>query len=255
MIWLFSIIFNFLLVISFFAIPIELIVLFVKFILRKKCKTILKTTGITVLTFVLCLIISLFTDPTVQCEHQYSITNVIEANCTDSGYTEKQCVSCKKIIKTDTTQMLGHSPVEYFRTEPSRDEEGVIVKRCERCDYEEIETIAKLPPLTYIEGVDYEEIYLAYKENELRADETYQYNRYRITAKINGISTGGLYNITGGATLTMETKVGNTIVFFITEFEKEQEENLKLINKGDTITFEGKCLSAGNWSECEIILE
>jgi DNA sulfur modification protein DndB len=29
------------------------------------------------------------------------------------------------------------------------------------------------------------------------------------------------------------------------EFDKEQEEALKIVNVGDTITFEGKCLSAG----------
>jgi hypothetical protein len=102
-------------------------------------------------------------------------------------------------------------------------------------------------------SVTFEEIYKAYKENELRADDKYQYNRYRITAKINGMSTDGLFNLTGGATLTMEKRVGSTIVFFYAEFEKEQEEALKKINVGDTITFEGECLSAGNWIECEII--
>ena len=52
-----------------------------------------------------------------------------------------------------------------------------------------------------------------------------------------------------------ETKVDNTIVFFYAEFEKEQEENLKSVKVGDTITFEGKCLDAGNWTECELIVE
>ncbi len=97
------------------------------------------------------------------------------------------------------------------------------------------------------------EIYQAYKENELVADDLYQYNRYRVTAKINGMTNDGLFNLTGGATLTLETKVDNTIVFFYAEFEKEQEENLKTVKVGDTITFEGKCLDAGNWSECELV--
>ena len=61
--------------------------------------------------------------------------------------------------------------------------------------------------------------------------------------------------MTGGAMLTLETKVDNTIVFFYAEFEKEQEENLKSVKVGDTITFEGKCLSSGSWSECEMIVE
>ena len=102
-------------------------------------------------------------------------------------------------------------------------------------------------------AVTFEEIYKAYKENELRADDKYQYNRYRITAKINGMSADGLFNLTGGAILTMEKRVGNTIVFFYAEFEKEQEEALKKVNVGDTITFEGECLSAGNWIECAIL--
>ena len=99
----------------------------------------------------------------------------------------------------------------------------------------------------------FDEIYHAYKENELVADDLYQYNRYQVTAKINGMSNDGLFNLTGGATLTLETKVDNTIVFFYAEFEKEQEENLKTVKVGDTITFEGKCLDAGNWSECELV--
>lgn len=106
---------------------------------------------------------------------------------------------------------------------------------------------------TYIEGVDFSEIYKAYEENELRAKDIYKNNRYRITAKVNKITTDGLFNLTGGATLTMELKVDNTIVFFYAEFEKDQEEELKTINVGDTITFEGKCLSAGTWSDCKII--
>ena len=106
---------------------------------------------------------------------------------------------------------------------------------------------------SYIEDVSFDEIYRAYKENELRADDTYKNNRYKITAKVNGMSTGGLLNLTGGATLTMEKRVGNTIVFFYAEFEKEQEDKLKTISVGDTITFGGECLSAGSWTECEII--
>jgi hypothetical protein len=102
-------------------------------------------------------------------------------------------------------------------------------------------------------SVTFDEIYWAYKENELRANDTYKNNRYRITAKINGMATGGLFNWTGGATLTMEKRVGNTIVFFYAEFEKEQEEALKKVNVGDTITFEGECLSAGSWVDCEIV--
>lgn len=101
----------------------------------------------------------------------------------------------------------------------------------------------------------YAEIYQAYKENELVADDLYKGNRYRVTAKINGLTNDGLFNMTGGAMLTMETQVGNTIVFFYAEFEREEEDNLKTVKVGDTITYEGTCGSAGYWSDCHLIIE
>lgn len=112
---------------------------------------------------------------------------------------------------------------------------------------EEIETVDT--------SVLFDEIYHEYKSNELRAREKYYENRYRITAKINGMNTTGLLNATGGATLTMETKVEDTIVFFYAEFEKDQEDALKNVNVGDTITFDGTCMSAGSWSDCKLITD
>ncbi len=100
----------------------------------------------------------------------------------------------------------------------------------------------------------FEEIYKAYKENELVADDLYKNNRYQVTAKIDGLTNDGLFNLTGGATLTLEKTVENTIVIFYAEFEKEQEENLKTIKVGDTITFVGECLSAGSWIDCELVV-
>lgn len=107
--------------------------------------------------------------------------------------------------------------------------------------------------ITYISDVSFNEIYRAYRKNELSADDVYKGNRYRVTATINGISAGGLFNITGGATLTMQTRVDNTIVFFLAEFEKKQESALKMVEVGDTITFEGTCSSEGYWYDCELI--
>jgi len=100
-------------------------------------------------------------------------------------------------------------------------------------------------------SVTFSDIYNEYKSNELRAKELYQGNRYQITAKINKIKTGGLFNLTGGATLTMEYKCDNTIVFFYAEFEREQEDELKQVSVGDTITFTGVCYG-GNFTDCEM---
>ena len=117
-----------------------------------------------------------------------------------------------------------------------------------------IEVTPTPEPLTNEVGTaTFDEIYRAYKDNQPVPDDMYKHNRYQITPKIDLMTNDGLFNLTGGATLTLETKVDNTIVFFYAEFDKEQEENLKTVKVGDTITFEGKCLDAGNWSECELV--
>lgn len=102
-------------------------------------------------------------------------------------------------------------------------------------------------------SVTYDDIYNAYKSNELAADELYRNNRYRITATVYKIDADGLLNLTGGATITMSTEVGDDVAVIIGEFEKDQEDALKQIVVGDTITFEGKCVSDGAWMECKIV--
>ena len=53
--------------------------------------------------------------------------------------------------------------------------------------------------------------------------------------------------------MTMEKRVGNTIVFFYAEFEAEQEEALKKVKVGDAITFEGECLGRRGFDDCELV--
>ena len=164
-------------------------------------------------------------------------------------------VACIAII-ADGISKTSSCEHEYTIVEeiaPTYTEDGKVVKDCTLCGDRKTETLSKLTPPSYIEGVDYEEIYRAYKENELRANDTYQFNRYRITAEVKGIESSGLLNLTGGATLTMLIKIDNTYVYFLAEFEKDQEEALKAINVGDTITFEGECASDELWVECELI--
>jgi hypothetical protein len=68
---------------------------------------------------------------------------------------------------------------------------------------------------------------------------------------VNGIKAGR-FLASGGATLTMENNVDGVTVFYYAEFGKDQEDGLKTINTGDTITFEGTCSNAGAWSDCEL---
>lgn len=243
------------------VIPISLITMLIRYLLKKSIVKVGIFLAICVGAIVPLTIIGTFTDPSTWCEHDDTVIEEIASTCTEKGSITYLCGKCER-EKTEKLDKLEHNMQDI--------ENGY---RCSVCGYEKLnkvekpkeETVNKEPEpkteevveeeKTYIEGVDFDEIYRAYEQNELRADDAYKGNRYRITAKINGMSTDGLFNLTGGATLTMEKRVDNTIVFFYAEFEREQEDNLRQINVGDTITFEGECLSSGSWVDCEIITE
>lgn len=257
--------------ISMFVTPVLFVIWAVKKLRKKPSKKMGVATLIGAACFVVFLFAGTYTDPATYCDHEYKLVDSEVATCEKDGYEKYHCDLCDR-DKTEKLKKLGHDMVEVRRVEPTYDADGEYVRKCSRCGYEEAEVLKKLEKPTEATkptetekpteepdeidlSVTYDEIYKAYKENELVADDLYQYNRYRITATINGMSTSGLLNLTGGATLTMEKRVGNTRVFFYAEFEKDQEEALKTIKVGDTITFEGECLSAGMWSDCELITE
>lgn len=101
--------------------------------------------------------------------------------------------------------------------------------------------------------VTFDEIYKAYKSNELMADDLYSGNRYRITATVKEIEGDGIFNLTGGATLSMTVEVGDDVVPVLAEFEKDQEAALKKVVVGDTVVFDGTCVSERAWMECKIV--
>lgn len=107
---------------------------------------------------------------------------------------------------------------------------------------------------TTVKKLDFAKCYYAYKENELRADDTYKGNRYSVTAKVRDIqkTDGRLLYWDDEVIVEFEIKVDNTHVVGEALFEKEQADSLKDINVGDTITFIGECRGAGAWINCEL---
>ncbi len=150
--------------------------------------------------------------------------------------------------QSDEEKPCEHKWVLVDSVAATEESEGYEEYKCESCGEKDIK---KTPKLEHV--VTFEEVYRAYKENELAADEKYKGNRYKVTGQITGLSSSGLLNLTGGATLTMQTNVGGTIVIYIAEFEKDQEDALKQIKVGDTITLEGTCGSSGYWYDCELV--
>ena len=102
--------------------------------------------------------------------------------------------------------------------------------------------------------LDFAECYYAYKENEVKADDTYKGNRYSLTVKVRDIqdTDGSLLYWDDEVIVEFEIRVDNTIAVGQALFEKEQRDSLKEISIGDTITFVGECQSVGAWIDCEL---
>lgn len=223
-----------LVIVSIIATPVFLIISLIKLIRKKPAKKSLLSALCSVCMIFVCSLIGALSMMPDSSNNTIAEEDVISRQ-EDDGENEEENV-CE------------HIWVETSREEPTEEEQGVSYQQCEICGETRRWSIPKIEHV-----VTFDEIYREYESNELRADDEYKNNRYEITATINGIATGGLLNWSGGATLTMETRVDNTIVFFYAEFEKDQEEALKSVDVGDEITFEGECLSAGMWVECKLI--
>lgn len=224
----------FFVIVSIIATPILLLVSLIKWIRKKPVKKILLSALFSFCMIFVCSFIgalSMMSDSSNNAIFEDDVISQQE----DDGQNEEENI-CE------------HLWVETSRDEPTEEQQGVSYQKCEICGETRRWFIPKIEHV-----VTFDEIYREYKSNELRADDKYKNNRYEITATINGMTTDGLLNWSGGATLTMETRVDDTIVFLYAEFEKDQEEALKTVNVGDEITFEGECLSWGNWKECELI--
>lgn len=276
---------SFLVIAAVLATPILFVVFLVRWVMKKPKRKVGFATLIAMASVVIFTLVGTFTSPMTYCEHQLQEVSNRPATCEEKGELVNHCELCD-LTNIERTDALGHDMVEISRREPTIGVDGEVVERCSRCEHEVVTVLEMLPeptpkvtepeptpeptpevteppvvtpepsvtePTQEVQTVSFADIYYAYKRNELAADDLYKHNRYQITAKVNGIESDGLFNLTGGATLTMEVRVDNTIVFFYAEFEKEQEEALKKIVVGDTITFEGTCLSAGSWVDCEII--
>ena len=76
--------------------------------------------------------------------HSWNVEYRVESTCTSGGYTSQKCSLCSVVEKTNIINALGHSLKESSRTEPTYENKGSIVKKCARCEYEEVEILERL---------------------------------------------------------------------------------------------------------------
>lgn len=101
----------------------------------------------------------------------------------------------------------------------------------------------------------FHEIRMAYKNNELSADDTYKGNRYTIVGSFDGISEDGLLNqLLGEIKVTLKIVDEGTPCYLFCDFDADTwREELSKLSKGDEMVIEGECDSWGVWSDCELL--
>ena len=165
-----------------FALPVMLIILIVRAILKKPIKKLIVSMAICAASIIPLTLLGAFTDPTTWCEHQYVIVNetpstctkkgktyrhcdlcekdsvtygdvlphnwmistVVDATCNSDGYSIEQCEWCAVTQKTNIVNALGHLMQETYRLEPTPSTDGKIVSCCERCGSKETLILSKL---------------------------------------------------------------------------------------------------------------
>lgn len=199
-----------LIIIALISLPILIVILIIRAIMRKSIKVVGIMAAIVAGSIVPLTILGAFTDPATWCEHEYeiieevtptcvekgkvvkvcplcekeeteqldviahkwSVSETVEATCVDGGYTVEKCEACASTQKVNETSAKGHSMTETSRIEATQTSKGTIVLQCGRCEHTENITIEKLPPQEVETSSDWK---TAFSEKGFTADEIASY--------------------------------------------------------------------------------
>ena len=276
-------VFAILVILCIFAIPVLGIVFLIRWGLKKPKKKLGIALVCAVGGIIFFSLLGTATDPATWCDHEYTLVSEIPATCTEDGERIEHCDLCgrdniEKLVAT------GHTMVEVLRDEPNEGANGQVVTRCSVCGYEHVELLDALPPSDvskvsvppsntqpassvakpssmtpesesvpeqYIPTQDetntqFHEIYMAYKENELSADDSYKGSRYILYGTFQSATEDGILNkLNGTITVNIEIKFDDVWYILICTFDKSHRDDIATLKKGDLVCFEGECYSAG----------
>lgn len=99
--------------------------------------------------------VQMFTDADVSStlpEHVYKVTDVVDATCTEDGYTEETCIFCGETREVDIKNAFGHTEGEWVVAKEAKlGVDGLKELRCATCEEAlDKETI----PMLMTDGVD-----------------------------------------------------------------------------------------------------
>ncbi len=239
---------------------------------NKTTKISLIAFGVFLITFIIVMIVAPKLDPVGWCSHEYTVIEQRDATCSNSGFIKKLCSLCnsetteiiepqphlwvkdrvieatcshpKQLINkcsvcgtTETIEegsAIPHSFGDWsISIDPSADKEGQRTRECTVCKYIEYES---LPKITYIE-VTANDLWNAFNENEVAAEQKYNGKTVRVTGVISDINSGGTFTSANVLLIVDNTYLGCVQC----NFDSENAKVLANLHKGESVTIEGTC--------------
>lgn len=114
------------------ALPVLLIILIIRVMLRKPIKKLIISTAICAVSIVPLTILGTLTNPATWCEHQYVIVKKAQSTCTKKGKIYEHCNLCgnDNVTYVDT---MPHDWITVDELQPTCKKRGKTYKQCNLC--------------------------------------------------------------------------------------------------------------------------
>lgn len=110
----------------------------------------------------------------LKCDHNYVLTNQVEATCLSEGTNSYQCEDCGE-TKSETIPALQHNLSES--TQQNTNTEGLIIYSCTRCEYTENVTVSTIETpeesLPISTTIDTSKIEVSFEPDSIDSDKLY----------------------------------------------------------------------------------
>lgn len=166
--------------------------------------------------------------------HSWISDSVIEATCSHPKQLINKCSVCGTTETIEDGFAIPHSFGDWtINIYPTADTEGQQTRECMSCKYVEN---ASIPKITYIE-VTANNLWNAFNENEVAAEQKYNGKTVQVTGVISDINSADTF-----ISANILLKVDNTYFGCVQcNFDSNNATALANLHKGESVTIEGTC--------------
>jgi hypothetical protein len=167
-------------------------------------------------------------------EHTWIQESILEATCSAPKQITSKCSVCGVSTTFEEGTTTNHSFGEWnVSIVPTVENEGQKTRECSVCKKVENEVI---PKITYI-AVTANELWNAFSENEVAAEQKYEGKTVRITGVISDINSADTFT-----SANVLLNVDNSYLGCVQcNFSSKNAEAIANLNKGTSVTIEGTC--------------